>query len=161
MHNEHEDPPTEDPRTDLCKWAQALSDTDLDGTPGTTVRRSAVLPADPDRVWEALTHDVELSAWLGGAAHLDPRPDGAGSFVGPDGRRQVRVRRAEPSRRLTWRWWPHDDDGEGASEVDLVLVPIPGGTRIDVTETPVAATASVEWALRLETLARVGVVLVG
>ena len=139
-----------------------------------TVRRSTVLPAPPERVWKALTDDDELSAWIGGSARLDPRPDGTGTFVSPEGRRTARVKRAEPSRRLTWRWWPEgdadagddqsrDDRGgddpfgsEGASEVDLVLVPVPGGTLVEVTETPVGPTASVQWALRLEVLARVG-----
>ena len=150
-----------------------------------TVRRSAVLPAPPERVWKALTDDEELSAWFGGSARLDPRPDGTGTFVSPEGRRTARVKRAEPCRRLTWRWWPEEDadddagddssgddsngddssdddpsrgdDGgaiAGASEVDLVLAPVPGGTRVEVTETPVSPTASVLWALRLEALAR-------
>ena len=150
-----------------------------------TVRRSAVLPAPPERVWKALTDDEELSAWFGGSARLDPRPDGTGTFVSPEGRRTARVKRAEPCRRLTWRWWPEDDadddagddssgddssgddssdddpsrgdDGgaiAGASEVDLVLAPVPGGTRVEVTETPVSPTASVLWALRLEVLAQ-------
>ena len=150
-----------------------------------TVRRSAVLPAPPERVWKALTDDDELSAWFGGAARLDPRPGGTGTFVSAEGRRTARVKRAEPGRRLTWRWWPAGDaddasgddpngddsrgdesgnapggddrDGiDGASEVDLVLAPVPGGTRIEVTETPVGPAASVQWALRLEVLAQIG-----
>lgn len=99
-----------------------------------TVRRSAVLPVAPSRLWEALTDDDLLSRWFGADVTLDPRPGGRGIFRGPQGTRTARVTGVEEERRLAFDWDDEDDAG-----VDLTLEAVPGGTRLDVVETPPAS----------------------
>lgn len=107
----------------------------MDSTPQQSeVTRSVELDAEVDEVWRCLTDDDERSAWFGGDTRIDVRPGGAGRVVDPDGtRRRVHVDRVEPGRRLGWRWWRDDDDGD-ASDVEFVLEPVGPVTRLIVTE---------------------------
>jgi uncharacterized protein YndB with AHSA1/START domain len=98
------------------------------------VHRSTVLPVPPARVWEALTDDDLLSRWFGADVTLDPRPGGRGVFRGPDGTRTASVREAEAEHRLSFDW-----DDEPDAGVDLTITAVPGGSRLDVVETPPAA----------------------
>ncbi len=113
------------------------------------VHRTIDVEAAPDDVWRLIVDDDERARWFGGPTTLEPRPGGSGSFVEPDGtRRSARVDEVVPGRRLSWTWAPADrddpaggatdeDDG-AASRVEIDLSPCHGGTRITVTETPVA-----------------------
>ena len=51
----------------------------------TTVRREIDLDATPADVWDALTRPELLEQWFEADVELDPRPGGAGCFLGPDG----------------------------------------------------------------------------
>lgn len=102
------------------------------------VQRDAELDTSPERLWELLVDDDERAGWFGGPTTLEPVPGGAGVFTDPDGTvRYATVEEVDEARRLSWTWWPGDADGP-PSRVDIDLAPVPGGTRISVTETPVA-----------------------
>jgi uncharacterized protein YndB with AHSA1/START domain len=83
------------------------------------VASSTVLPCDPDVAWELLTDEDARGEWLGEEW----------------AERDAVVEAAEEERYLSW-WW---DDGERGSRVEVVLDPVPAGTRVTVVETPVAA----------------------
>ncbi|MEM9034666.1 MAG: SRPBCC domain-containing protein [Actinomycetota bacterium] len=95
--------------------------------------RSIELPVEPDDVWSALVDDDLLSDWLGDEAHVDPVPGGAVEVREGDDHRRGVVERVEPGRHLGLRWWSVDEPDE-TSEVDLVVAPVPGGTRLTVIE---------------------------
>jgi hypothetical protein len=73
------------------------------------VARDIVLPVDRDTAWEALTDDDLRREWLGDAAD-----------------RETVVEESEPGERLVFWWW---------EDVEVVLTPVVGGTRVSVTET--------------------------
>ena len=82
------------------------------------VTREVELEAAPADVWELLTDDAELSAWL-------------------DEDDRVRVAlpgEVEEHRHLAFVWWPAGDE-DAASRVDFTLVETDRGTRLTVTET--------------------------
>jgi uncharacterized protein YndB with AHSA1/START domain len=124
-----------------------------------SITRAVELDAAVGEVWEAVTTPELLSGWLDGDVDLDVRPGGTGTILEPGGAvRRMRVDEVDPARRLALRWWPEDGSGP-ASTVELDLQPLPGGTRLVVTETllvprPLSARASVAaasagWDLRL------------
>ena len=94
-----------------------------------SVTREVEVEADADEVWSAIRDADQRSLWLD--------DDDARS-------RQLRLDEVDDGRRLVWTWW-HPDDESGASTVEIVLAPTPGGTRVVVTETlatPVRASAT-------------------
>jgi uncharacterized protein YndB with AHSA1/START domain len=122
-----------------------------------SITRSVELEAMVDDVWEALTTPELLGGWLEGDVEVDVRPGGDGIMVEPDGAvRRMRIEEVDPARRLALQWWPEDGSGP-ASTVELDLHPMPGGTRLVVTETllgghpmrAMASAASTRWDLRL------------
>jgi len=123
-----------------------------------SVEREAVLEAEPERVWEALTDVRLLSEWFADEAELDPVPGGEVSFECEDGERRGIVRRAEPERELSFTW---ARPGEGESLVTFRLEPLELGTRLVVVERalegPLALAgarplAGAAWSARLEAL---------
>jgi uncharacterized protein YndB with AHSA1/START domain len=103
-------------------------------TPSTAprVERSIELDADADEVWEAITQPDQLEGWLGDEVEIDMQPGGCGHVVDDDGvHREVLVTAVEPGRRLAWHWWAA---GGELSSVEITLVPLTTGTRIDVIE---------------------------
>jgi uncharacterized protein YndB with AHSA1/START domain len=106
------------------------------------VERHATLPVDPEEAWALLTRPEDLTAWLGAEVVLDPTPGAAGLVVDHDGTaRRLVVDAAEPGRRLAWTWWPNDDPQQ-PSRVEVTLVPVEDGTRVQVVE-QLPSTASV------------------
>jgi uncharacterized protein YndB with AHSA1/START domain len=109
------------------------------GRPATTserVERSIDLDAGTDEVWEALAEPDDLEGWLGERVEIDMQPGGCGHVIDDEGvRRDVLVTAVEPGRRLAWHWWA---DGGELSSVEITLVPIGAGTRVQVVE--IAAT---------------------
>jgi uncharacterized protein YndB with AHSA1/START domain len=96
------------------------------------VERSVELDARPDEVWPSLIDPDQLEGWLGDQVEIDMQPGGCGHVVDDDGvRREVLVTAVEPGRRVAWHWWA---DGGELSSVEISLVPLPTGTRVDVVE---------------------------
>jgi uncharacterized protein YndB with AHSA1/START domain len=93
-----------------------------------SVTRAVEVEADADEVWSAIHDADQRSLWLD--------DDDARA-------RRLRLDEADDGRRLVWTWW-HPDDESGASTVEIVLAPTPGGTRVVVTETlaPTSVRAS-------------------
>jgi uncharacterized protein YndB with AHSA1/START domain len=89
------------------------------------VTREIDVDASPEEVWEALATDEGRERWLN-----EPERD-------------VQVEVVEEPERLVW-WW--GADSQPSTRVEFVLVPIPRGTRVVVTETipafPLAMLAS-------------------
>jgi uncharacterized protein YndB with AHSA1/START domain len=103
--------------------------------------------APPRDVWGFMVDPAALSAWFGADAWLEPVPDSVVRFRFADGseRRGV-VEEVEHGRRLTWRWREQRGTGFGStigepSTVTIELEPDADGTRVRITETPVAARA--------------------
>jgi uncharacterized protein YndB with AHSA1/START domain len=105
------------------------------------VRRQEVLPAETDRVWDALTEAGELSAWFGAEVAGTFRPLGRLTFRWEDGRERVAViEDLERPTRVAFRWLPFEryPGGEtrvlGPGRVEITLEEVPPGTRITVVE---------------------------
>ena len=73
--------------------------------------QSVVIDAAPKEVWEAIVDEDARKAWL-------------------DDDREIQIESVEEGRRLVW-WWLGE---EGASRVEVELVPAVSGTRVVVTE---------------------------
>jgi uncharacterized protein YndB with AHSA1/START domain len=89
-----------------------------------SVTRAVEVEAGADEVWSAINDADQRSLWLD--------DDDARS-------RRLRLDEVDDGRRLVWTWWRPDDES-GASTVEIVLAPTPGGTRVVVTETLAAAS---------------------
>jgi len=104
------------------------------------IERNVRLPAPPKRVWEALTEEDQLSAWIGWDAEIDAHPGGAVRFGAAGGTRMRGiVSVAEPPHRLSFRW--RELSGAGPSlrigeprTVEFVLEHDGDGTLLTVTE---------------------------
>jgi uncharacterized protein YndB with AHSA1/START domain len=97
-----------------------------------TVKRSVVLEAAPEEVWEAVTDEARLSEWLAPEVELEPREGGELRCRYEDGEeRHGEVELVEEAERLAFRWWR---DGAGPSRVELLVDAVAGGTRLTVIE---------------------------
>lgn len=107
------------------------------------VRREVELDGDVGEVWEALTDEAQVASWFGAPVRWELRPGGPVQVGVPDdaGARAGEVDEVDPGRRLRFRWWPLDDDGS-ATTVTYELEPVPGGTRLVVTEAAAQACAT-------------------
>ncbi len=113
------------------------------------------IDATPAEVWDALSTDDGLAAWLGDGASIDPTPGGA--IHAPDPvtgvEREGTVETGSPDDGLRYRWWPTADPGSPSS-VMIDIVPIETGTRVIVVERPelpltaVVASAHASWGWR-------------
>jgi uncharacterized protein YndB with AHSA1/START domain len=112
---------------------------------GARLERSVTLDADVDAVWDLVTRPDDLAAWLGREVELEPTPGSEGSVLEHDGtRRRLVVDEVRPGERITWRWWLDEDGVEpDPSRVEITLTPAVDGTRVDVVEHRLTASASV------------------
>ena len=89
-------------------------------------RREIEVEATPEEVWEALTTEEGRERWLE-----------------DDAAREIQIEVADEPSRLVWWWWSGD---EPATRVEFLVVAVPAGTRVLVTETvpsfPLTALAS-------------------
>jgi uncharacterized protein YndB with AHSA1/START domain len=111
-------------------------------TPSTAprVERSIDLEAGADEVWQAITEPDQLEGWLGERVEIDMQPGGCGHVVDDDGvHREVLVTAVEPGQRLAWHWWA---DGGELSSVEITLVPLTSGTRVEVIEMATVPTTA-------------------
>jgi uncharacterized protein YndB with AHSA1/START domain len=95
------------------------------------VEREVLLPVPVEEAWEAVTEPEELEEWLADEVELDLEEGGAARFRWDDGtERNATVELVAEPVRLAFRW----EDGEGASFVELTLIPVDEGTRVRVVE---------------------------
>lgn len=119
-----------------------------------TVTRSVVLDAAPAEVWEAITDEQLLSEWLAPEVELDPEEGGEVVCRFEDGEeRRGEVESVEEAERLAFSWWR---EGAGPSRVEFLVDAVAGGTRLTVTESGLAPSATTllagGWAPRLRAL---------
>ena len=88
-------------------------------------------------MFEYLTTNEGMTAWMGQYADLDPSPGGrfAVDIAGYPVRGEYLV--VEPCKRVvvSWGFAGNDDLPAGASTVEFLLTPITGGTRVDLHHT--------------------------
>ena len=106
-----------------------------------SIERTIVLPAPPERVWEALTEADQLSAWFGAWADLEAQPGSRARFRWPDGReRMAVVESAERPRFLALRWAPFErlPDGRtaavGTGRIEFTIAGTDQGSSLTVVE---------------------------
>jgi uncharacterized protein YndB with AHSA1/START domain len=106
------------------------------------IQRAVVIPAGPDEVWHAITDPAVLDEWFGAEVRWDLSPGGPARFAGTGGSgdRAGVVDDVTPGRRLSFRWWPTNDDSD-VSEVAYELRPDEEGTELTVTERRIDAPA--------------------
>ena len=114
-----------------------------------SIEREIELDASVEEVWAAM---CEPDTWLADEGSLDIAVGGTGRLVDDGIVRHAVVEAVETGRRLVYRWWSDDDEGDAASRVELTLVPSDGPTRLLVRETRVVAQSPEELAaLRVTT----------
>jgi len=87
--------------------------------------REVELDCDPERAWQALTEESELSEWLGGDVEADLSPGGEITVRDEDGgERNGFFEAIEPGRELSF-WWSRE--GEESTRVELELLPATEG----------------------------------
>jgi uncharacterized protein YndB with AHSA1/START domain len=102
------------------------------------VHREVTFPVSADRLWELVTEPSSLTAWFGWHVEWELAPGGDARFEDElEGVRDGRVEDVLPCRHLRFQWWP-ESDPSSASEVVYELEPTDGGTRLTITEEPVA-----------------------
>lgn len=104
--------------------------------------RAVTLPASPRRLWQAITDAGALEGWLAEEVRLELTPGGGALFRDGESVRSGWVEEVlAPGReaatgqvaaRLVF-WWGRDE--EPASRVELTLVALASGTRLQVVET--------------------------
>jgi uncharacterized protein YndB with AHSA1/START domain len=117
-----------------------------------TVKRSVLLQAPPDEVWEALTDQALLSEWLAPEVELDPREGGELVCRFEDGEeRRGEVAVVEEAERLAF-FWRREEGGE--SWVEWIVDAVADGTRLTVIETatPAGPLLAAGWTARLGSL---------
>jgi len=103
------------------------------------LRRQMVLPVPRKLVWRALTDPEQLAGWFCNQAELDLRPGGAMLFdFGGGEQASAEIEKADPERRLAFRWQPAGDD-PATTLVQFTLEEVPRGTRLTLTESGFAA----------------------
>lgn len=110
-----------------------------------SISRSIDIAAPPERVWRALTDHREFGQWfrvnLDGPFAVGEETTGAMTWPGFEGAPwRSRTEVMDAPHRFVFRW-PVPEDAPGAvwSEVAFTLEPAPGGTRLTVVESGLAA----------------------
>ena len=91
----------------------------------------------PCSVAEAWAHVIDPS-WLGDDGELDTVTGADGWVSSGDDTRYLIVEEVDEARRLVYRWASFCDE---PSRVEIELTPVPSGTRISISESPLQAMA--------------------
>jgi uncharacterized protein YndB with AHSA1/START domain len=98
--------------------------------------REQDLPAPPEVVWAALTEVEAFPTWRSDVKKVQMLPDRDGQRVwieeGKQGKMTFRVERSEPPRLLVTRI--ADPDLPFGGTWTYVIAPVPGGSRLTITE---------------------------
>lgn len=117
------------------------------------IERTVELELDTAALWALVAGPGGWQGWLIDEGDLDLVPGGEGTVVDGGVTRTVRVDEVDEGEALRFRWWPVGEPERG-SQVELVVVGAPGGSRLVVREAfparPMAATMSARGALAWE-----------
>jgi uncharacterized protein YndB with AHSA1/START domain len=133
--------------------------------PEVAITRTIELDLSQDELWEMIGDGDRWADWMVDAATLDVEPGAIGVVTDGDEERAVRIDRVDDGQRITFAWWPVAQP-DRASEVDLVILPAPHGSVLEIVETfPTssrlsASAASTSWLARLHVLEAVRRMLV-
>ncbi|MGK2956472.1 MAG: SRPBCC family protein [Solirubrobacterales bacterium] len=97
--------------------------------------REVELDCDPERAWQALTEESELSEWLGGDVEADLRPGGEITVREEDGsERSGFFESIEEEQGISF-WWSSEDEESTRVELELLPAVEGDGCVVRVTET--------------------------
>jgi uncharacterized protein YndB with AHSA1/START domain len=96
--------------------------------------RELEVPCSADEAW---THVIDPS-WLGEDGEWDAVAGGEGWVTSEGDTRYLVVEEVEEARRFVYRWASFSDE---PSRVEIELEPVPTGTRISISESPLQARA--------------------
>jgi len=110
------------------------------------IDRTIEVAAPPERVWRALTTSSEIAVWFRVAIEGPLTPGGEVWMTSstpnqPPNRFRVWIVEMDAPRRFAWEWYPGEIDQaldysrEPRTRVTFTLEPIPGGTRLTLSET--------------------------
>ncbi len=99
-----------------------------------TVYRELDLPCSPSEAWQHVTDP----SWLGDDGDVPTVPGGDGWISDSDDVHYLIVEEVEEENRLVYRWATFADE---PTRVEIELTPTPVGTRISISESPIAARA--------------------
>jgi uncharacterized protein YndB with AHSA1/START domain len=106
-----------------------------------TVHRELDLPCSPSEAWEHVTDP----SWLGGEGDMPMVPGADGWISDGDDVHYIIVEEVDEENRLVYRWATF---AEEPSRVEIELTPIPDGTRISISESPIEVKAQASLVLR-------------
>lgn len=118
----------------------------------TKVTRNVETDLPPDELWALVADGAAWPAWMVDEADLDVGPGATGTVVEDGVERSVRIDHVGDGC-VDFTWWPRDRE-ELASTVELVVLPRPAGSLLQITERfPAGACASqaraaMAWELR-------------
>jgi len=96
------------------------------------------IPATAQEIFDAWMSSEGHSAMTGGLAQIDPHVGAA--FTAWDGYIVGRTTALEPGRRIVQSWRTADfDETEADSQIEVLLTPLPSGTRVTLIHTAVPA----------------------
>lgn len=99
-----------------------------------SIKLSAVIPATPERIYQAWLDSREHAAFTGGAATVEAKV--GGRFTAWDGYIQGTIQALEPGRRILQAWRSADFPADAPdSRLEVLLARTPRGTRITLVHT--------------------------
>jgi hypothetical protein len=118
----------------------------------TIVTRDIVLGLPADEAWELIGDADGWTEWMVDGADVTVAPGAEGTVREDEGERQVHVREVIEGERVCFEWWPTGRE-DGASVVELAVIPTPVGAGLRIIETfptprQLAATALIAWEVR-------------
>ena len=113
------------------------------------ITRTVETDLDVEDLWSLVADGAAWAEWMVDGADIEVDPGSRGTVVDDGVAREVRIDRVEPSRSVSFTWWPQTRPDQ-TSAVELVVVPARTGSRLHVTETygAVATASAIRWDVR-------------
>ncbi len=99
-----------------------------------TIERSAIIAADQEKIWRAITQPEHFSKWFGGDIQFDRLAVGATMTFNVGGQSGIAtIAAVEKPKRFAFYWTPELGDPT-RTLVTFLLEPVAEGTRVTVTD---------------------------
>lgn len=110
-----------------------------------SLRLSDVIPADPQRIYDAWLDGEEHGAFTGGG-EASVEPGIGGRHTAWDGYIEGRTLELQPGRRLVQSWRTSEfPEGSPDSRLEVLFEPAEGGTRVTIVHTGIPAGQAVRY----------------